>query len=89
MPTIEVPSRYRVPIKGQASIRIEGHTVRECVAAVDVEYPGFQELVIDSKGKLNRFVSLCKNGDSMARDALDDALANEDTITILAAAAGG
>jgi molybdopterin converting factor small subunit len=89
MPTIEIPSRYRFPLKGQATTQVEGRTVRECVAAIEARHPGFQELVLDPRGNLNRFVTLCRNGESMARDALDEVLAPDDTITIMAAAAGG
>ena len=89
MPTIEIPSRYRVPINGQATIQVEGGTVRECIAAIEKDHRGFEELIFDARGNLNRFVSLCKNGETMARDAIDEALAPDDTITILAAMAGG
>jgi molybdopterin converting factor small subunit len=89
VPTIEIPSRYRVPIKGQATMQVEGRTVRECIAAIEAENPGFQELIFDPRGDLNRFVTLCKNGETMARDALDEALAPDDRITIMAAMAGG
>ena len=41
MPQVEVPSRYRVPTKGQRLIDVEGRTVRECIEAVEAQYPGF------------------------------------------------
>jgi hypothetical protein len=89
VPTIEIPSRYRVPVKGQARMYVEGRTVRECIVALESENPGFQELIFDSQGHLNRFVSLCKNGDLLPRNAVDEAIEPNDTITIMAAAAGG
>lgn len=89
MPTIEIPSRYRFPLGGKGEVQVEGRTVRECVEAVEAGNPGFRELILDARGDLARFVSLCRNGESMARDALDEELAPDDVITILAAAAGG
>jgi hypothetical protein len=89
VPTIEIPSRYRVPTKGRAVIHVEGGTVRECIAAIESESPGFQELIFDPRGDLNRFVSLCKNGESLSRSAVDELLEPDDTITIMAAMAGG
>ena len=89
MPTIEIPSRYRFPLRGAAVVRVEGRTVRECVESIEEENPGFRELILDPRGDLARFVSLCRNGESMARDALDDELAPDDVVTILASAAGG
>ncbi len=89
MPKIEVPARYRVPTGGEATIAIDGSTVRACLEAAEAKYPGFGELVLDGSGELRRFVKLFVNGDQLARDALDAPVASDDTISVLAAAAGG
>jgi molybdopterin converting factor small subunit len=89
MPQIEVPARYRTPTGGEATIAIEGSTVRACLEAAEAKYPGFGELVLESNGELRRFVKLFVNGDQLADDALDAPVASDDTITVLAAAAGG
>lgn len=89
MPQVEVPSRYRVPTKGQGRIDVEGRTVRECIEAVEAQYPGFLELVFDATGDLNRFVRLFVNGDEVARDAPDAPVGDGDRVQILAAIAGG
>jgi molybdopterin synthase sulfur carrier subunit len=89
VPQVEVPSRYRVPTKGQRLIDVEGRTVRECIEAVEAQYPGFLELVFDEKGDLNRFVRLFVNGDEVARDAPDAPVGDGDRVQILAAVAGG
>lgn len=89
MPRVEVPSRYRVPTKGEASIQVSGATVRACVDEIEERYPGFRKLIIDSKGNLNRFVTLFVNGESLPRDALDAPLSPDDCLAIQAAMAGG
>ncbi len=89
MPKIEVPARYRVPTGGEATISIEGGTVRACLEAAEAKYPGFGELVLDANGGLSRFVTLFVNGDQLGRDALDSPVVSTDTISVLAAAAGG
>ena len=89
MPQIEVPERYRMPTGGEATIAIDGDTVRACLEAADAKYPGFGELVLDGRGELRRFVRLFVNGDQLERDALDSPVASGDTISVLAAAAGG
>jgi molybdopterin converting factor small subunit len=89
MPQIEVPARYRVPTGGQAKISIDGSTVRACLEAAEAKYPGFGELVLDGNGELRRFVKLFVNGDQLTGDALDSPVASDDTISVLAAAAGG
>jgi molybdopterin converting factor small subunit len=89
MPRIEIPARYRVPTGGEATISVDGGTVRACLDAAEAKYPGFGELVLEADGELRRFVKLFLNGDQLGRDALDSPVASEDTITVLAAAAGG
>jgi molybdopterin converting factor small subunit len=89
VPQIEVPARYRVPTGGVATIAIDGSTVRACLEAAEAKYPGFGELVLDRSGELRRFVKLFVNGDQLASDALDSPVASDDTISVLAAAAGG
>jgi molybdopterin synthase sulfur carrier subunit len=89
MPQIEVPRRYRLPTRGLATISVEGDTVRACIEAAEVEFPGFGELVFDRDGELRRFVTLFVNRDELARDALDRPVRADDTISVLAAAAGG
>ncbi len=89
MPKIEIPARYRVPTGGEATISIEGDTVRACLEAAEAKYPGFGELVLDANGGLSRFVKLFVNGEQLERDALDSPVVSTDTISVLAAAAGG
>jgi molybdopterin converting factor small subunit len=89
LPQVEVPSRYRVPTKVEATIQVDADTVRGCIEAVEARFPGFQELIIDSKGETHRFVRLFVNGDELERDALDRAVDPDDRVVVLAAAAGG
>jgi molybdopterin synthase sulfur carrier subunit len=89
VPEVEVPSRYRVPTKGESRIQVDGRTVRECIEAVEVRYPGFQELIFDGKGQLRRFVRLFVNGQELAEDGLDTPVSGDDRVAILAAIAGG
>jgi molybdopterin synthase sulfur carrier subunit len=78
-----------LPTKGQERIDVEARTVRECIEAVEARYPGFQELVVDARGELRRFVRLLLNGDELPRDALDTPVGDDDCVRILAALAGG
>ena len=89
MPQIEIPRRYRAPTGGRARISVEGDTVRACIEAAEAEYPGFGELVLDRSGELRSFVTLFVNGDELERSALDGRVREEDTISVLTAAAGG
>jgi hypothetical protein len=89
MPVIEVPSRYRIPTKGESRIDVADGTVRECIAAAEVLYPGFEELVLDAAGALHRTVRLFVNGDELPRGALDTQVSGTDSVAVVVAAAGG
>jgi molybdopterin synthase sulfur carrier subunit len=89
MPTVEVPPRYRGPTSGLALIEVEANTVRRCIEAVESEYPGFRELILDGAGKLRRYVRIFVNGAAVERDAVDTPVADGDQLQILASAAGG
>jgi len=89
VPQVHVPRRYRVPTKGQGEIDVSAGTVRECIEAVEARYPGFQELILDSKGQLRHFSKLFVNGELLDREALDTPVSGDDIIAVLAPAAGG
>ena len=89
MPQVKIPPPYRGPTQGRAVVRVSGGTVRECVAAVEAQYPGIGELVFDSAGGVQPFVTLFLNGDELGRDESDAAVGSDDEVEILAAIAGG
>ena len=89
MPQVHVPRRYRVPTKGEGEIEVSADTVRGCIEAVEARYPGFQELILDSKGRLRHFSKLFLNGELLDRDALDTPVARNDIVAVLTQAAGG
>jgi len=89
VPQVHVPSRYRVPTKGEGRIEVSASTVRACIEAVEARYPGFQELVFDAKGELHFFSKLFLNGELLDRNALDTPVSGDDIVAVLAPAAGG
>ena len=89
MPQVQIPSVYRVPTKGEGRIEVDASTVKACIEAVEARYPGFQELVLNSKGELHLFSKLFLNGELLDRDALDTPVSSDDTVAVLAPAAGG
>ena len=89
MPHVHVPSRYRVPTKGEGRIEVDADTVRACIEAVEARYPGFQELILNSKGELLFFSKLFLNGELLDRDTLETPVSGDDVVAVLAPAAGG
>jgi molybdopterin synthase sulfur carrier subunit len=89
LPKVEIPARYRGPTRGLGLIDVDADTVRSCIEAVETEYPGFRELILDNQGNIRRFVKLFVNGEALERDAADTPVAASDRVQFLAAAAGG
>ena len=90
MPIVMVPTAYRGPTKGEGEIAVEGNTVLACLEGVEAKYPGLLAQVIDSAGKVHRFVKLFKNEDQLDPEAaLETAVADGDRVEVLAAIGGG
>ena len=91
MPKVKIPPRYRGPTRGLGLIEVDADTVRMCIEAIEARHPGFRELILDSEGKIRRFVRLFVNGEALDRDAVavDAPVTDSDLIQILASAAGG
>ncbi len=89
MPIVSVPPPYQGPTRGESEIPVDGHTVRECLDAVEVVYPGFLAQVFDARGDLHRFVKLFRNEEPVAPGTLDEPVEAGDSVTIVAAIGGG
>ncbi len=89
MPTVTIPTAYRGPTQGVASVKVAGTTVESCIRAVGDLYPGFIDQVLDGRGAVHRFVKLFVNGNEIDRAALDTPVAESDEVEILASVAGG
>ena len=91
MPRVKIPAPYQGPTQGEGRVEVTATTVRGCIAAVEVRYPGFGPQVFDGAGGLHKFVKLFLNGDELARtaEALETVVADADEVEILAAIGGG
>lgn len=89
MPKVEIPPRYRGVTEGVKEVRVEAETVQACLDAVDVVYPGFLELVVDSAGEIRKFVRLFLNGEELSRTTFDGPVDSDDVVSVVTGAAGG
>ena len=49
MPTVWVPTPWRDKLTGGAAqVEIEGNTVRQVIEALEAQYPGFRQRIIDA-----------------------------------------
>ena len=53
------------------------------------ELNSLQELILNARGELHLFSKLFLNGDLLDRDALDTPVSGDDTVAVIAPAAGG
>ncbi|MEE9171608.1 MAG: MoaD/ThiS family protein [candidate division NC10 bacterium] len=88
--TIKIPSILRGLTSGQEAVQVEAATVGEALAALNQQYPGFNERLLDPQGELNRFVLIYINREEVTDpQVLGAPLSEGDEIVIIPALAGG
>ncbi|HAM21816.1 MAG TPA: molybdopterin synthase sulfur carrier subunit [Actinobacteria bacterium] len=89
MTSVEIPTILRTYTDGERSVTATGATLSEVVANLDSRYPGIAERLIEGDA-LRRFVNVYLNDEDVRfLDGLATVVAEDDTVTILPAVAGG
>jgi MoaD family protein len=87
--TVNVTATLR-NLVGAKSVDSNGATVGELLNNLDAKYPGFKSQISDANGGLHRFVNIYLNDEDIRYlNALETALKDGDTVSILPALAGG
>jgi molybdopterin converting factor small subunit len=87
--SVEIPTILRTYTVGERSVTATGATLCEVVANLDSRYPGIAERLIEGDA-LRRFVNVYLNDEDVRfLDGLATVVAEDDTVTILPAVAGG
>ena len=90
MTTVLIPTPLRRLTGGQAKVDVPGATVDEVVHNLEVGYPGIGERLLDSDGKIKRFINVFVNEDEIRTlQGADTPLAAGDRVSIVPAMAGG
>ncbi|HQT99175.1 MAG TPA: MoaD/ThiS family protein [Acidimicrobiales bacterium] len=88
--TVRLPSQLRTLVGGAGEVPVEAATVREAIMAVDVDFPGIAQRVLDDRGALRRFVNVfVADEDVRFLDGLDTTLEAGQTVSLVPAVAGG
>ncbi len=88
--TVRVPTQLRTLSGGASEVSVEGSTVGEVLAALDVSHPGFQARLFDDNGQLRRFVNVfVADEDVRFMKGLDTEVDAGSTVSIIPAVAGG
>ena len=88
--TVRVPTTLRTLTGGVSEVAVDGATVGDVLAALELLHPGFAERILDDEGALRRFVNVFVADDDVRfLDALATPVPDGETVSIIPAVAGG
>jgi molybdopterin synthase sulfur carrier subunit len=88
--TVRIPTTLRPLSGGVSTVQVEGSTLAEVLASLNVAHPGFSERLLDSEGNLHKFVNIFVADDDVRyMQGLATAVTSGQTISIIPAVAGG
>jgi molybdopterin synthase sulfur carrier subunit len=90
MATVLIPTPLRRFTGGQGKLTVSGNDVGSLIQALERDYPGIADKVLDGDGNVKRFINVFIN-DSEIRtlDGLATPVAESDQVSIVPAMAGG
>jgi len=87
---VRIPTILRTYTGGAKSVEASGATLAALMDDLDIRHPGLKARLITEAGGLHRFVNVYVNDEDVRfTGALDTALKDGDSVTILPAVAGG
>jgi MoaD family protein len=87
---VRIPTILRTHTGGNKIVTGAGDTLGALVEDIDGQHPGIKGRLVTDEGKLHRFVNVYVNDEDVRfTGALDTALKDGDSVTILPAVAGG
>jgi molybdopterin synthase sulfur carrier subunit len=87
---VRIPTQLRTLSGGAADVTIEGATVGDVLAALDVAHPGFADRLFDDAGKLRRFINVFLDEEDIRfLQGVDTPVGAGATLSIIPAVAGG
>lgn len=95
MATVYVPTPLRRLTGGQSKLEISGSefdsgNVAGLIQAVESQFPGIAEKVLDGDGNVKRFINVFVNDDEIRQlQGLDTPVSADDKVSIVPAMAGG
>ncbi|MEY3680471.1 MAG: MoaD/ThiS family protein [Ilumatobacteraceae bacterium] len=88
--TVRIPTTLRPLSGGNATVQVEGGTLREVLEALDAAHPGFRDRLFDDAGNQRRFVNLFVADDDVRYlQGLETPVPAGETVSIIPAVAGG
>ncbi|HEU4599966.1 MAG TPA: ubiquitin-like small modifier protein 1 [Solirubrobacterales bacterium] len=89
MSTVRIPPVLRDSVGGARTVSADGDTVAEVLDNLFAHHPALRDRVTED-GELSRFINVYVNDrDVRYRDGLETRVADDDTVILLPAMAGG
>uniref|UniRef100_A0A7C1FW32 MoaD/ThiS family protein n=1 Tax=Caldilinea aerophila TaxID=133453 RepID=A0A7C1FW32_9CHLR len=90
MATVYVPTPLRRLTGGQAKVEVTGSDVGSIIQAIDAQYPGVADRLLDDDGNLKRFINVFVNdAEIRGLQGLHTPVGENDKVSIVPAMAGG
>ncbi len=90
MATVLVPTPLRRLTGGQAKLEVSGSDVGDLLIAINQQFPGITDKVLDDDGNVKRFINVFVNDDEIRTlQGLQTPVAATDRVSIVPAMAGG
>ena len=87
---INVPTPLRRLTDGKDKLEVEASSIGGLISALEGQFPGFQERLIDETGELRYFINIYLNGEDVRfLQGTDTPTQSGDEISIVPAVAGG
>ena len=90
MATVLLPTPLRRLTGGQAKVEIDGQDIGSLIQAIDAQYPGVADKLLDDDGNIKRFINVFVNDDEVrSLQGLHTPVHAADKVSIVPAMAGG
>lgn len=90
MATVLVPSPLRRLTGGQSKVDVAAVDVGGLIQALNSDYPGVAEKLLDGSGEIKRFINVFVNDDEVrSLQGLATPVRDDDRVSIVPAMAGG
>jgi len=87
---VSIPTPLRPLTNNLDTVDVDGASIAELLAALEKEYPGIGERLLDAKGQVRRFVNIYVNGEDIRfLQDKETAVKAGDEVSIVPAIAGG
>ena len=87
---VRIPGPLRKITNGADKVETEGEDLGQLIGALDGQYPGMKERLLDENGELRYFVNLYLNNEDVRfLDGLKTSVKAGDEVSIVPAVAGG